>query len=71
MSQDNFEISVMCPRCAERGVPDSLLVERENTKSGETFLGCPLYPRCHYTQELPTWVVMERAGAPKLPGFDL
>ncbi|MBI4319710.1 MAG: restriction endonuclease [Chloroflexi bacterium] len=41
----------MCPKCG------SVLVERRNRSTGETFLGCPKYPACRYTQLLPKAIV--------------
>lgn len=35
-----------CPKCG------SVLVERRNRQTGELFLACPGYPRCHHTQPL-------------------
>lgn len=36
-----------CPKCG------SVLVERRNRQTGETFLGCSQYPKCHFTQPRP------------------
>ena len=39
-----------CPRCG------STLVERRNRTTGESFLACPGFPACRYTQPVPACV---------------
>ena len=39
-----------CPKCG------STLVKRRNRSTGESFLACPGYPACRYTQQIPAVV---------------
>lgn len=59
------EISVTCPECG----PTYRLVERFNHKTGGRFLGCPNWPACSHTQEVPLSIKMLEQGAMQLPGF--
>jgi ssDNA-binding Zn-finger/Zn-ribbon topoisomerase 1 len=59
------EVTVPCPNC---GI-DTRLVVRVNKKNGLQFLGCPNWPQCDHTQNVPDHIRMEALGAPKL--FDV
>lgn len=63
-------IDIDCPECLASGHGRQTLVLRTNTKSGSEFLGCKRWPDCRYTRPLPEWVLMERAGAERLPGWE-
>lgn len=63
------EFKVDCPSC---GAP---MVERPNTKRGGTFMGCTNYAgdepgSCTETMPVPAYVILKRAGAAVLPGFE-
>lgn len=62
-------IDINCPECLESGFGPRLMVIRTNRVSGSEFLGCERYPECQHTQPLPEWILMERAGAERLPGW--
>ncbi len=68
MSSDEH-IDIACPECLDSGHGRRALVLRTNRESGHEFLGCQRWPDCRYTQRLPEWVLMRRAGAAMLPGF--
>lgn len=55
-------IQKACPKC---GV-NTLLVERVNRKTGESFLGCSRYPTCRYTEPLPEALRLKRSGQQEL-----
>ena len=63
--EDKTEVALTCPNCG----PATKLVVRTNGYTGHQFLGCPNYPECEFTQELPESLKMEQAGAQRLPGF--
>lgn len=62
-------IDIHCPECQASGHGQHQLVTRTNRHSRHEFLGCPRFPECVYTQPLPEWILMERAGAERLPGW--
>lgn len=62
-------IDIDCPECLASGHGRQQLVVRTNRQSGQDFLGCKRWPDCQHTQKLPDWVLMERAGAERLPGW--
>lgn len=53
-----------CPECGAQ------VVERKNKKTQVAFWGCKAYPDCDWTMPIPAHVFMERAGVPRLPGFE-
>lgn len=63
-------IDINCPECLVSGFGPRPLVQRTNRSSGSEFLGCSRFPECQYTQKIPEWVLMRRAGAATLPGFE-
>lgn len=62
-------IDIHCPACLESGHGPQVLVVRTNRQNRSEFLGCPRFPACIYSEPLPAWVEMERAGATRLPGW--
>lgn len=46
------------------------LVVRKNRETGEYFLGCSQYPKCSWTDEISTSLVMRLEGHPELPGME-
>ena len=60
------EIAKLCPEC-ER--PERLVL-RVNRHTQQKFLGCPKYPECTYTEELPLDQELRLSGAATLPGFE-
>lgn len=63
--QDRAEVGVYCPQCS----PPPKLVVHTNRQNGTQFLGCPNWPKCDHTQEIPEDIKMQAAGARRLPGF--
>ena len=59
------EVHIGCPNC---GIATRLIV-RVNKSNGGQFLGCPNWPKCSHTQNIPDHILMEALGAPKL--FDV
>ena len=45
------------------------MVIRENSETGEEFLGCSQYPMCKATSPLPEHIRLETMGAKRLEGF--
>jgi len=62
---DHTEVSLHCPECG----PAHKLIIRTNRENGGQFLGCPRWPDCEYTREIPEDIKMNAAGAERLPGF--
>ena len=63
---DGQSVSIVCPKCA----PMVKLIIRTNRANGSQFLGCPNFPQCTFTRELPIDLVMRSLGATMLPGFE-
>lgn len=69
------KVTLRCPECH-----DGTLVERVNKQNGGRFMGCTNWPirrddsgqlvGCDHTEPIPTYVVLMRQGAPRLPGMD-
>jgi len=52
---DNTESDILCPEC---NTPSRRLIVRTNRQNGGQFLGCPNWPRCTYTREIPqSWIM--------------
>jgi ssDNA-binding Zn-finger/Zn-ribbon topoisomerase 1 len=64
--QDNSEVNQYCPNC----VPLRKLIVKTNQHTERQFLGCPNWPDCDYTTEIPESMRMKAAGAMALPGFE-
>lgn len=58
------ELALGCPKC---GVATRLVV-RMNRRTKEFFAGCPNWPKCDFTQEIPDSIWMEASGQPRLFG---
>jgi ssDNA-binding Zn-finger/Zn-ribbon topoisomerase 1 len=56
------EVSIGCPKC---GVATKLVV-RMNKKKKTKFLGCPNWPECDWTQNVPDHIWMEASGQSSL-----
>ena len=56
--QDNTETDIFCPHC----VPPRKLIVKTNRHNGGQFLGCPNYPQCNFTREIPEAWKMRAAG---------
>ena len=63
-SKMNEHITATCPQCSKP------LVIRRNKKTDKEFLGCEQWPDCTYTEPLPAYIEMKRAGAQTLPGIE-
>jgi len=55
---NNQEVERYCPECK----PLVKLIVKTNRHNGNQFLGCPNYPVCMYTCEIPEDVRMRQAG---------
>lgn len=64
---DNSEVNRYCPDCT----PPRKLIVKTNRHTGHQFLGCPNWPDCDYTTEIPESMRMKAAGAMTLPGMEL
>lgn len=68
-TQAGREMKIHCPQCASSGRGQVYLVVRTNRKTQTDFLGCPEWPECSYTAQMPEYVKMMASGQPTL--FDL
>ncbi len=59
-------IEKACPACG----PGVKLVPRVRRSDKKPFLGCPNWPNCTYTEEMPESVKMRLAGHPVIPGME-
>lgn len=59
-----MEIVKKCPEC------NGDLAIKTNRATGEEFLGCSEWPQCSYTEPLPEYIKLRRAGHQPLPGFE-
>ena len=56
------EVAVGCPKC---GIATRLIV-RINSATDEPFLGCPNWPDCDHTQNVPDHIWMKASGQREL-----
>ena len=64
---EGTEVMLYCPRTNHPAVK---LQVKTNSKTGYQFLGCPLYPACKFTSDIPESIRMDFEGHPKLPGME-
>jgi ssDNA-binding Zn-finger/Zn-ribbon topoisomerase 1 len=51
---NNTESEILCPDCKPARKP----VVKTNRTTGNQFLGCPSYPECTFTREIPeAWIL--------------
>lgn len=62
---DGTESEILCPRC----MPRKRLVVRTNRQTGAQFLGCPNWPECTETAEIPEAWKMRAMGQQELDLF--
>mgnify|MGYP000844728180 CR=1 FL=1 len=60
--ENNSESDIVCPNCKRH----TKLVVKTNRKTDHQFLGCPNYPECDYTREIPQEWIMRASGQPGL-----
>lgn len=60
--ENNREVDLRCPECSA----DTKLLIKTNTHNGSQFLGCPNYPACRFTREIPESLKMELRGFQRL-----
>lgn len=65
MFKDKTETARRCPKCG----PTTKLIIRTNRQNESQFLGCPNWPKCDHSAPIPQDMIMEEAGAQRLPGF--
>lgn len=56
----NSEVNLTCLQCGAR------LLVKENRYNGTQFLGCPRWPECTYTREIPQSMIMRATGQAEL-----
>lgn len=56
--EENTESDILCPHCN----PPRKLIVKTNKQNGGQFLGCPNYPNCNHTREIPEAWKMRAAG---------
>lgn len=59
---NNKQTDLRCPQCSA----DTHLIIKTNRHTGSQFLGCPNYPDCRYTREIPESLKMTLRGAQRL-----
>jgi len=59
---NNKPVDLRCPNCPA----DTRLLIKTNRHNNTQFLGCPNYPACNYTREIPESLKMQLRGAPRL-----
>jgi ssDNA-binding Zn-finger/Zn-ribbon topoisomerase 1 len=64
MDELERQIERLCPRCRQP------LVIRTNRANGSEFFGCGSWPECSYTEPIPEYVRLRRAGVMPLPGME-
>jgi ssDNA-binding Zn-finger/Zn-ribbon topoisomerase 1 len=64
---EGTEVAMYCQNTNHHAVKMQV---KTNTKTGYQFLGCPLYPTCKFTMDIPESIRMDFEGHPKLPGLD-
>lgn len=63
MNKNNVkQVGVSCPRCG----PATFLVVKTNGETEEQFLGCPNYPECRHTRNIPEEWKMRLGGQKEL-----
>ena len=63
---DRMEVSLTCPECG----PTVKLIVRTNRTTGSQFLGCPNWPGCLFTRQIPQDLILRAQGTQLLPGMD-
>ena len=58
---EQSEVNVYCTECN-----DTKLIVRTNKKTGHQFLGCPQWPQCSYTREIPDELILRALGQKEL-----
>jgi len=58
--QENAEAEIVCPFCGSK------LIVKTNSLTGHQFLGCPNYPQCKHTKEIPEAWILKAQGQPEL-----
>ena len=58
-------ITLRCPECDA-----APMVRRTNRENGSEFYGCPQWPACKGSREIPEYVRLREQGAPPLRGFE-
>ena len=56
--EENTESDIFCPDC----VPPRKLIVKTNKQNQSQFLGCPNYPNCNHTRQIPESWKMRAAG---------
>jgi len=60
--EENTESDILCPECS----PPRKLRVKTNRSNGGQFLGCPNFPECRYTREIPEAWKLRAAGQAEL-----
>jgi ssDNA-binding Zn-finger/Zn-ribbon topoisomerase 1 len=67
--KNRSEVEIYCPQCKDAGRGAVKLIVRTNRDNERQFLGCPNWPDCEHTEPIPEALLLEAAGAARLPGF--
>ncbi len=59
---NNKETDLRCQNCTA----DVRLIIKTNRHNGNQFLGCPNWPECDYTRQIPESLKMALRGHPRL-----
>lgn len=59
---NNKPVDLRCPECSA----DTKLLIKTNRHNGNQFLGCPNWPDCDYTREIPESMKMALRGYKRL-----
>lgn len=60
--KNDMEVERYCPKC-DNAVK---LRVKTNRMNGNQFLGCPNWPNCDYTEQIPEALLMEARGQPRM-----
>jgi ssDNA-binding Zn-finger/Zn-ribbon topoisomerase 1 len=64
------EVDIYCPDCKDLGRGAVKLIVRTARASGSQFLGCPNWPDCFYTRQIPESMIMRANGQQELFTID-
>jgi ssDNA-binding Zn-finger/Zn-ribbon topoisomerase 1 len=60
--KDNQPVSIICPEC----IPTVKLIIKTNKRDQSQFLGCPNWPDCDHTEEIPISIKLRERGEKSL-----
>jgi len=60
--ENNMQTDIPCPECDD----GTTVIVKTNKINGNQFLGCPNWPECEYTRQIPEAWKMRAAGQEQL-----